>query len=161
MRRKLCHCCRKLYQPHPQTYRQQKTCDKESCRAWRKSQAVKAWKLKYPKYAQSDPAEQELWRKAHPNYWKTWRESHPAYVARNQKAQRVRDAKKRGFLAKGNAWRPIWLQNLDQLRQIRNLRNLAKRNEWTEVPLLQIDGICRYLKGQVSLVKGNAIDLKQ
>ena len=161
MRRKRCYCCLKLYQPHPQTYLQQKTCDQESCRAWRKRRAVKAWRLKYPQYAQSDPSQQRIWQKAHPDYWKRWRKDHPAYVVRNRKVQKVRDAKKRGFLAKGNAWRPIWLQNLDQLRRIQNLRNLVKRNEWTKVPLLQIDGICRYLKGQVSLAKGNAIDLKR
>ena len=161
MRRKRCHCCRQFYQPHPQTYLQQKTCDKESCRTWRRSQAVKAWKLKYPQYAESDPDQQKHWREKHPRYWKEWRKAHPGYVSKNRKLQKARDAKKRGFLAKGNEWRPIWLQNLYQLRRIQNLRSLAKRNEWNQVPLLQIDGICRYLKGQVSLAKGNANDLKR
>lgn len=161
MRKKRCHCCRKLYQPHPQTYLQQKTCDKGSCRAWRRSQAVKTWKLKYPQYAQSDPAQQKLWRENNPDYWKEWRKAHAGYVSKNRKLQKARDAKKRGFLAKGNAWRPIWLQKVDQLRRIQNLGDLAKRNEWTEVPLRQIDGLCRYLKGQMSLAKGNGIDLRR
>ena len=158
MRRKLCRCCRKLYLPHPQTYRQQKTCDKASCRAWRKSRALKCWRLKNPFYDKSRENKLKSWRESHSGYWKEWRELHPAYEARNLKAQKARDARKRGFLAKRNEWRAFWLQKLEELREIQNLRDLAKRNAWESVLACQIDGVVRYLRNQVLLAKRNDID---
>ena len=150
MRRKSCRCCRELYQPHPQTYLQQTTCDKESCRAWRKRRAQKIWSQKNPLYWNGDRKELKDWRQNHPDYYRQWRAQHPQYVARNRKAQKARDAKKRGFLAKQDAWRPIWLQNLDKLRRIRNLQVLAKQDEWQEQ-------LRRYLRDQVLLAKQDDI----
>jgi len=158
MREKRCRCCCQFYQPHPQTYRQQKTCNKESCRAWRKSQALKTWRMKNPLYDESRKSKLKFWRESHPGYWKEWRQLHPAYVARNRKAQKVRDARKRGFLAKRNEWRSFWLQKLDELGKIQNLRDLAKQNEWDNVLASQIDGVLQYLRGQVLLAKRNDID---
>ena len=102
MRRKRCRCCHELYLPDSRGYRQQKTCSKPGCRAWRKRQAVKAWKLKNPIYALSDPVKQKKWRKEHKGYWKKRRSKHSGYVMRNRKAQRLRNAGNRCVIAKGN-----------------------------------------------------------
>ena len=160
MRRKLCRCCHKVYLPHPQTYRQQKTCDEPSCRAWRKSQALKGWRAKNPFYDKSRENKLKTWRAAHSGYWKEWRQLHPAYAAGNRRRQKARDAEKRGFLAKRNEWRAFWLQNLYELSEIKNLRDLAKRNEWEGAVELQIEGVLGYLRGQLMLAKRNAIDRK-
>ena len=122
---------------------------------WRKSQALKEWRLKNPLYAESCRAKQKLWRQNHSNYWKKWRKVHPAYVARNCKLQKARDAKERGFLAKRNEWKLI---SLEKLAQIRKFRDLAKGNGWEGALELQIDGILRYLQGQLWLAKQNDID---
>ena len=150
MRRKRCRCCRELYQPDPRTYLQQTTCNKASCRIWRKRQAQKIFSLKNPFYWDGESQEQKTWRQSHPDYWRQWRAKHPQYVARNRKAQKARDAKKRGFLAKQDERRPIWLQNLEQLRQIRNLHLLAKQDECLEL-------LRRYLRDQVLLAKQDDI----
>lgn len=157
MRRKLCRCCRKPYQPHPQTYRQQKTCDNQSCRAWRKSQALKGWRLKNPLYVESCRAKQGVWRRNHSHYWKTWRKTHPGYVQRNRKLQKARNARNRGVIAKRNEWKQVCVE---KLARIRSLRLIAKENEWNGIAFRQIDGLCRYLQAQVMIAKGNAMDGK-
>lgn len=157
MKRKRCVCCHELYLPDPRTCRQQKTCTKPSCRAWRKQRAVKAWKLRNPLCAENDPVKQKQWRKKHSKYWKQWRSKHPGYVVHNRKAQRSRNAKTRGLIAKGNEINSICTDKLDQIRL---LRLIAKGNEWHEILFRQVDGICRYLKGQLVIAKGNDIDTK-
>ena len=155
MRRKRCRCCRKLYFPHSQTYRQQKTCDKESCRAWRKRQALKEWRLKNPLYPESCRAKQKLWRQNHSRYWKAWRKTHPGYVQRNGRLQKVRNARNRGVIAKRNEWKEVCLE---KSARIRSLRLIAKENEWNGIAFRQIDGICRYLQSQALIAKRNDID---
>ena len=160
MRRKKCRCCHTLYLPYPQTYRQQITCNKKSCRAWRNREKWKNFIRKDPLYGQSQKVKQKQWRQSHPHYWKAWRKNHAAYVARNRRLQKVRDARKLGFLAKLTEWRAFWLQNLEKLREIKNLQNLAKATEWEGVLGQQIDGVLDYLRAQVLLAKATATDKK-
>ena len=79
-------------------------------------------------------------------------------MARNRKLQKVRDARKLGFLAKLTEWRPFWLQNLEKLREIKNIHDLAKPTEWEGVLGQQIDGVLDYLRAQVLLAKATGID---
>jgi len=155
MRRKRCCCCHKLYWPHPQTYRQQKTCDKEFCRAWRLQEKWKLWSRKNPLYGQSRKGKLRLWRQEHPGYWKAWRKQHPYYVSRNRLAQKARNAKNRRWIAKPTEWSSICI---DKLRQIVSLRLIAKPTAWEDVLIWKIDGICRYLKAQVLIAKPTDID---
>ncbi len=157
MRRKKCKCCHEFYQPDPRTYRKQRTCSKPHCRAWRKHQSVKAWKLKNPIRAENIPVKQKQWREDHKDYWKQWRSTHPGYIVRNRKKQRSRNAKNRGVIAKGNE---ISADYIDKLDQIRSLRCIAKGNEWHEILFRQVDGICKCLKGYLVIAKGNDIDTK-
>jgi hypothetical protein len=156
MRRKRCECCHELYEPLAHTYREQKTCDKPSCRVWRKRQSVKRWKVMNPLSSGNNPIKQKRWRQSHRRYWIRWRNKHPGYVIRNRRAQMKRDARKRKLLAKGNALNTVYI---DKLRRIRFLRLLAKRNAWEEIVAYQIDGICAYLQSQLVLAKGNTIDI--
>ena len=155
MRRKRCRCCRKFYWPRAQSYRQQKVCCKESCQAWRKGRAQKAWSLKNAFYWESCKGKQKLWRGSHPNYWREWRKSHPGYVRRNRLKQKRRDAQKRGFLAKQDGWNAVCVEKLGR---IASLRDLAKQDGWTQVQSWQIDSILKYLKGKVLLAKQDDID---
>jgi hypothetical protein len=123
MRRKKCHSCGELYDPYPQTYRQQKVCYKAKCKAWRIRQKWRSWSFRHPLYHLSRKIKQKRWREQHPQYWKTYRQEHSAYVKRNRKLQKLRDAQKRGFLAKPTAWEK---DRLDKLERIRALGNLAK-----------------------------------
>lgn len=135
-RRKKCRCCGELFLPCSQTYRQQITCNKEPCRAWRRRQAQRNWRIKNSGYDESRGAKQARWRAAHPNYWREWRERHPGYVAGNRQGQKQRDAVKRGVLAKQNEW---IRKRVDYQHQIERLACLAKQNEWTRFT----DGIYR------------------
>ena len=150
MRKKKCRCCRRWYLPQAQTYRQQKTCNKASCRAWRKRQAPKAWRLRNPLYSESGRVKQKQWRQKHLGYWRAWRKAHPGYVERNRKTQKNRNAKNRGLIAKRNEWNAICIE---KLRGIALLRLIAKENEWKETIFHQIDGLCRYLEGQLMIAK--------
>ena len=156
MRKKKCQCCHELYQPDSRTYSQQKTCSKPQCRAWRRHKAVKSWKQKNPYCAEWNPAKQKKWRQENKGYWKKWRAKHPGYVAKNRKAQRRRNAKCRGLIAKGNEIEAICTEKIEQIRY---LRLIAKGNELGWVIQKQIDGICRYLRWQLLIAKGNDIDI--
>src|SRR3989338_2742793 len=158
MRRKLCRSCKELYLPEPQTYRQQKTCNKRSCRDWRIREKWRRWILKNPLYGQSRKVKQKQWRDGHVGYWKRWRKMHSEYVNRNRKEQKRRDAKKRGFLAKPTEWRQVYIEKLDR---IRSLRFLAKPTECEEVLFYQIEGLCCYLKQELLLAKPTDIDNKR
>ena len=127
-RRKKCRGCGELFLPCAQTYRQQITCDKESCRVWRRRQAQMNWRIKNIGYDESRGTKQALWRAAHPGYWREWRAAHPGYVERNRQGQKRRDAKKRGDLAKQNEW---IRKRVEYQHQIERLSCLAKQNEWT------------------------------
>ena len=155
MRQKRCRCCRGLYLPRPQSYRQQKTCGRPACRVWRICQALAAWRLKNPLYGESRKGKLAVWRQNHRGYWNRWRKGHPGYVARNRRAQRQRNAKNRGLIAKRNGWNAI---PLEKLERIGSLGVIAKRNGCNEISLRQIDGILGYLKGQVLIAKRNDID---
>lgn len=126
MRKKRCTCCHELYEPEPRSYRRQKTCKKPACRAWRKRQAVHAWKKNNPLYARTEPITYKQWCKEHPRYWRQWRQYHAGYVARNRRAQRVRNAKNRGLIAKGNDLNSICIE---KLRQNASVRLIAKGND--------------------------------
>lgn len=145
-RRKKCRCCGELFLPCIQTYRQQITCNKESCRAWRRRQAQAKWRMVNPEYDESCREKRAAWRAAHPDYWGKWRAHHPGYVRRNRQAQKRRDAVKRGNLAKQNEWNH---KRIDYKRQIGLLAHLAKQNEWRRFT----DGICR----RMNLAKQNDI----
>jgi hypothetical protein len=155
MRKKRCKCCHELYEPLRHTYREQKTCNKPACRAWRKKQAYKNWAARNPLCKKLNLIKQRKWRARNVMYWKEWRRHHPGYVRRNRRAQRVRNAKNRGLIAKTNA---LNLVCIEKLRQIRFLHVIAKENAWEEVVQHQIDGICQYLQGQLLIAKENAID---
>ncbi len=155
MRKKRCTCCHELYEPEPRSYRRQKTCKKPACRARRKRRAVQTWKYNNPLYARTEPQTYKQWCKHNPCYWRRWRQSHPGYVARNRRAQRRRNARNRTLIAKGNDLNTICIE---KLRQISSLHMIAKGNDWQEVVRYQIDGICRYLQGQLLIAKGNDMD---
>lgn len=155
MRRKKCRCCGELYEPYVPTYRRQKVCSKVACREWWAREKWRRWSQKDPLYGAGRKVKQKQWRKKHREYWRRWRQSHPGYVKRNCKLQKARDAKKRGFLAKPTDWKRI---SLEKLRGIGGLRNLAKPTDWSEKMGLRIDGILKYLKGEVLLAKPTVID---
>jgi hypothetical protein len=58
-------------------------------------------------------------------------------------------------IAKGNDIKWVCI---DKLEQISALRMIAKGNDCGQIAMLQIDAICRYLKAQVLIAKGNEID---
>mgnify|MGYP007100742721 CR=1 FL=1 len=137
-RRKKCRCCGNLFLPCAQTYREQITCEKESCRRWRRGRAQWKWRAKNPGYDESGEVKRAQWRAAHRNYWREWRARHPGYVSRNREGQKRRDALKRGGLAKQNEW---IRKRVDYQSRIARLAHLAKQNEWARFT----DGICRGL----------------
>lgn len=145
-RRKKCRCCGELFQSHPQTYRQQITCSKPSCRAWRRRRAQKKWWAREPLYNDSRSAKLRNWRQTHAGYWRHWRDKHPGYVKRNRQFQRRRDVLKGGNLAKQNEWSRVWREKTMQKAR---LHDLAKQNEWRRF----IDGIWRLM----ILAKQNAM----
>lgn len=144
-----------MYEPRPQTLRQQKVCGKAECKAWRRKQAWRNWEIKNPGLGQGNRIKQKKWREEHPGYWKGWRAKHPAYVKRNRRLQKRRDDRRRGNLAKPNGWIEEKLEKIDEVRR---LKMLAKPNGWEEVAPYQIDGICEILKGVVLLAKPNDMD---
>jgi hypothetical protein len=154
-RRKKCLCCKELYHPHPQSYRQQKTCTKAACRSWRRRQACGGWWRKHPLYGESRRMKLVAWRKENKDYWKRWRKEHLGYVLRNRKAQRKRNSRKRQWIAKQNDWNSVCME---KLTRIRSLRLIAKQNDSTEVLSRQIDGLCLYLRGHLLIAKQNNID---
>lgn len=137
-RRKKCRCCHELFHPHPQTYRQQITCRKPACRAWRRRRAQANWRAQEPLYDEKRHGKLRAWREAHGDYWRRWRAKHPAYERRNRRLQKRRDARKRGILAKRDEWSAIWHEKTLQKAR---LERLAKQNEWPRF----IDGIPRFL----------------
>ena len=157
MRRKRCRACQELYPPEPRSYRRQKTCDQGACRDWRKRRYQKAYRLKDPLYWEDSRVQQRLWRAEHADYWRAWRKAHPEYVERNRRLQKRRDAQKRGFLAKEVGWKVIRAAKLAKIKDLgaknKALHNLAKEVDWPRVYGEQIDGICRYLREDLSLAK--------
>ena len=145
-RRKTCRCCRELFLPRPQTYRQQIVCTKPACAAWRKRRAQKTWWTNNPLYSLSRQAKQKAWRRDHPGYGRAWRQKHPGYVERNRRAQKRRDGRKRAFLAKQNAWNRV---HSEKARQTMRLCDLAKQNAWPGF----VDGLWRLMV----LAKQNAM----
>jgi hypothetical protein len=158
MRRKRCQCCHELYEPEPRSYRRQKTCKKARCRGMRRRQAVQRWKARNPLLAGNNSVKQKQWRQSHRDYWRRWRSTHAGYVQRNRKAQRSRNAQRRRVIAKGNDLNMVYT---DKSTQINALRLIAKGNDWQRATDCQIDGICRYLQGQLLIAKGNDIDTKR
>lgn len=153
-RRKKCRCCRELFQPHPQTYRQQITCDKPECRAWRRQQALEEWRAKNPVYEESRREKILQWQKEHgAAYMREYREDHPAYVEENRRRQAERD-QKNGNLVKRNEWSRVCIE---KRRRNRLLRDLVKRNEWPGVLWREIGGVWKELGRSTILVKRNTM----
>jgi len=156
-RRKKCGCCRELYHPHPQTYRQQKTCDKPACRRWRKRRNWKRWKGKHPVRGDRYRGQQAAWRAAHRGYNRAWRAKHPGSVARNRSGQRRRNREKRGVIAKPTAWKRVHREKLDRIRR---LRKIAKPTAWGNptVQGLVIEGLTGYLEWAEMIAKPTGMD---
>lgn len=153
-RRKKCRCCQQWYPPHPQTYRQQKTCERPACRAQRRRQAWHAWSLKNPLSPASRHQKVAHWRAPHgAASMRRYRQTHPAYVRRNRALQHRRDTRRR-LLVKPTVWNSL---HREKLTRIRTLRSLVTPNECTVVLAQQIDGLCRYLAWAVPLVTPNAM----
>lgn len=151
-RRKKCRCCREPFDPHPQTYRQQITCDKPACRSWRLRRAQKNWRGDNPLYEDSRIGKRKRWREKNgAAYMREYRGSHEAYVERNRQKQRDRDRQK-GNLVKQNEWSQVCIENA---ARIRRLRFLVKQNEWMGVMWREIDGIWWKLSRFSNLVKQN------
>lgn len=149
-RRKKCRFCRELFHPHPQTYRQQITCEKAACRSWRRRQAQAEWRVKNPLYDQSRRGKVRRWQEERgAAYMRGYRANHPAYVAENRRRQRDRDLG-RGVLVKQNEWRRLCLE---KRRRNRLLRGLVKRDEWPSVLWQELDGIWGSLSRARILVK--------
>ena len=145
-RRKKCCYCREWYRPHPQTYRIQTVCSSPRCRRLRRRAAWKRWSYRNPIYAESRREKQTAWRKAHPTKDRDFRAQNPAYVERNRRLQRIRNARDRGVIAKPNAWNSL---RREKLMRIRSLRLIAKPNTWNscaEVFSRQIEAICLLLE---------------
>jgi len=158
MRRKCCRSCHQLYTPHPQTYRQQKTCSKAYCRRWRLHQKWQRWSMKNPLYAESRQGKLKEWRHLHRDYWGRWRKDHTEYVKENRRKQKRRDARRRGNLAKPTEWNT---HCSEKIARIRSLRDLAKPTESIPILFRQVDGICDYLGKQLYLAKPTAIDTRR
>jgi hypothetical protein len=155
LRRKKCRCCHELFPPYPQTYRQQITCEKPECRAWRKRRKWERWSERNPLYGASRRAKQKRWRQKHgAAYMRRYRKEHAAYVKRNRRWQRARDAKRRN-LVKPTAWSAVCRE---KRRQNHALRLLVKPTEWPELLFHELDGVWAQLGGISNLVKPTAID---
>ena len=153
-RRKKCRCCRELFPPHPQTYRQQITCDKAACRRWRIRRKWRRWSRRNPLYGESRRAKLKGWREAHgAAYMRRYRRERPAYAERNRRLQRQRDLAKRN-LVKPTEWSRLCRE---KSKRIRALRRLVKPTEWPEVLGQEIDGIWRFLGARKNLVKPTAM----
>lgn len=145
-RRKKCRYCREWYRPHPQTYRVQTACSNARCRRLRRRAAWKRWSERNPIYAESRRDKQRAWRKSHPSKDREFRAKNPAYVERNRRLQRMRNARHRGVIAKPNTWT---LLRREKLMRIRYLGLIAKPNAWdscAEVFRRQIEAICVLLQ---------------
>lgn len=149
-RRKKCRSCGELFRPHPQTYRQQITCSKKSCCAWRRRRKWRLWAQKDPVYADSRRSKLRRWRvERGAAYMRDYRRSHGAYVERNRRLQRERDRKRR-FLVKPTAWESLCRE---KRRRNRVLRRLVKPTEWPTVLWRELDGIWGSLSRVSILVK--------
>ncbi len=154
-RRKKCRCCHELFQPHPQTYRQQITCLKKACRARRRREKWRRWREKNPLYSQSRRGKQKRWRQERgAAYMRRYRKEHVAYETENRRRQQERDRKRRN-LVKPTEWGVICRE---KARQNRSLRLLVKPTEWVELLFHELDDIWGHLDRFSILVKPTDID---
>lgn len=102
-----CRCCGQPFRPRPQNPTQT-YCSQPGCQRARKRDWQRAKRASDPDYRANDQAAQRTWAQGHPQYWRAWRERHPDYVARNRRAQGVRNARRRsaGVIANEDAWTP-------------------------------------------------------
>lgn len=155
-RRKKCRSCRELFQPKPQTYRHQITCEKPECRAWRIRRKWRNWSERNPLYGVSRRGKQKRWRReCGAEYMRRYRKEHVAYVNRNRRLQGARDAKRRN-LVKPTAWSAVCLE---KRKRNRTLRFLVKPTEWPDLLFHELDGLWAQLGGISNLVKPT--DLEQ
>ena len=141
-REKKCPYCGQRYRPLPQNYRRQKACSDPECQAQRNRESVRRWHVKNPTYDDGREAYYKIWRDDHPEYWRNRRARDKRYEKRNREQQRRRDRKRRN-LAKRNDKKSL---HTEKLKRIRNLGDLAKRND-SRVPITrQTEEICRYLE---------------
>jgi hypothetical protein len=157
-RRKKCRCCHELFQPHAQSYRQQITCDKAACRAWRRRWKWRRWAAKNPLYGMSRLGKQKAWREKNgAAYMRGYRQTHAGYVAGNRRLQRQRDRERR-HLVKPTEWGLICRE---KSTRIRRLHMLVKPTEWPAVLRQEIDGIWRVLSRSWMLVKPTDMDQRR
>lgn len=154
MRARTCRFCQAWYLPDPRTHRPQKACPRPGCQAQRHRLAQRRWRLKNPTYDDGRHADLQRWRQAHPGYWHAYRHTHPAYVRRNRRLQRARDAKRR-HLAKRDAMDAL---HTEKLTRIRLLGVLAKRDPIGSPPTRQTEELCRYLDWVWRLAKRDDTD---
>jgi hypothetical protein len=140
-RQKKCRYCGQWYQPHPQTYRRQKSCSKPECQHESKLGSLRRWHNKNAGYDDGREEYLKEWRQAHPRDWLAYRAAHPEATRRNREQQKERDKKRRN-LAKRDEWN--WV-HAEKLSRIRCFGDLAKRNESIQGVLRQTEEIVRYL----------------
>jgi hypothetical protein len=93
MDKRWCSACGQPFEPRPQSPRQA-YCAKEVCQRARKSLWQRAKRSTDDDYRENQLGAQELWRRAHPGYWRQYRESHPDYTASNREQQQGRNARR-------------------------------------------------------------------
>ncbi|MEN8132834.1 MAG: hypothetical protein ABFS45_22165 [Pseudomonadota bacterium] len=94
MEKRRCAACRKLFHPRPQSPGQT-FCSAAQCQRERKRRWQKARRAVDPDYRDNDIQASRLWRRRHPDYWRTYRRKHPRSVIRNRDKQRGRDRARR------------------------------------------------------------------
>lgn len=93
MEKRWCSSCGAAFEPRAQTPRQA-FCPKEACQLARKRLWQRAKRKTDADYRENKAAAQEIWRRNHPEYWRTYRQEHPEYAAKNRERQRARNARR-------------------------------------------------------------------
>jgi len=80
IKRKKCYNCKELFIPDPRNINRQKYCRKPECRKASKAASQRRWLAKPENqdyFCGSDHVERvQLWRQAHPGYWRRKRKKH-------------------------------------------------------------------------------------
>lgn len=84
--------CRRLFLPNIRV-KNQRYCNKEECRRFRKRQWQRHKLKEDPDYRDNQQRAQQCWAEQNRDYWRRYRDRHPGYVKRNRLLQRERDRK--------------------------------------------------------------------
>lgn len=152
---KKCAYCHEWFVPEAWNYRRQKACGRKECQRSRHRRADHVWHLNNPTYDDGREKEQRAWRQTHSGYWKVYRKNHPAYVKRNRRLQKKRNARNRGLIANQDGWNSL---HHEKLKRIRRLGLIAKQDGRLASVLRQSEQIRRYLNWRWLIANQDGLD---